>query len=401
MNARKLRTASRRRARRARSQPRRVLRWFGACAVSSVLFGSASPAADAAEAAPDRAAVASNLVVTAAQRQKIHTETVKPANFRPTVETTGTVDFDGDQATTVLAPVGGPVTRLVVSLGAKVKASDVLATVASPDYATAISTYRKAVATARNARRIAALTEQLSQNNLSKREVEQAQTDAANAESDRAAALEQLRSLGVAASTIQAIDEGRPVPEQAGFIRSPLDGTVVEKLITPGQLLQAGTTPCFTVADLSQVWVTANIFESDLDAIQVDDPAEIITRASPTNLLGIVDYISAIVDTNTRSIGVRVVASNPKGVLKKQMYVRVLLHSRLERTGLLIPVSSVLRDDEDLPFVYLANADGSFSRRRITLGSRVGDRYEISSGLSAGEQVVIEGGLFLQFMQAQ
>jgi cobalt-zinc-cadmium efflux system membrane fusion protein len=356
---------------------------------------------DAAEAAPDRAAVASNLVVTAAQRQKIHTETVKAASFRPTVETTGTVDFDGDQATTVLAPVGGPVTRLAVSLGAKVKASDVLATVSSPDYATAISTYRKAVATAKNARRIAALTEQLSQNNLSKREVEQAQTDAANAESDRAAALEQLNSLGVAASTIQAIDEGRPVQEQAGFIRSPLDGTVVEKLVTPGQLLQAGTTPCFTVADLSQVWVTANIFESDLDAIQVDDPAEVVTRASRTNLIGTVDYISAIVDTNTRSIGVRVVARNPNDVLKKQMYVRVLLHSRVERTGLLIPVSSVLRDEEDLPFVYLANADASFSRRRITLGSRVADRFEISAGLTAGEQVVIEGGLFLQFVQAQ
>jgi cobalt-zinc-cadmium efflux system membrane fusion protein len=68
---------------------------------------------------------------------------------------------------------------------------------------------------------------------------------------------------------------------------------------------------------------------------------------------------------------------------------------------LLIPVSSVLRDDENLPFVYLANPDGSFARRRITLGSRVGDRYEIIASLAAGEQVVIEGGLFLQFMQAQ
>jgi cobalt-zinc-cadmium efflux system membrane fusion protein len=372
---------------------------MAACALSSVLL--AASGANGAEAAPDRAAIASNLVVTAAQRQKLHTEIVKPSGFRRTIETTGTVDFDQDQATTVLAPVGGPVTRLVVSLGAKVKVSDVLATVASPDYATAISTYRKAVATAKNARRIAALTEQLSQNNLSRKEVEQAQTDAVNAESDQAAALEQLRSLGVDSTTIQAIDEGRPVPQQTGLIRSPLDGTVVEKLITPGQLLQAGTTPCFTVADLSLVWVTANIFESDLSAVQVEDPAEVITSASPTNLVGAVDYIAAIVDTNTRAIGVRIVAKNPNGVLKKQMYVRVLLHSRREQTGLLIPVSSMLRDDENLPFVYLANPDGSFVRRRITLGGRVGDRYEIIAGLNAGEQVVVEGGLFLQFMQAQ
>jgi len=114
-----------------------------------------------------------------------------------------------------------------------------------------------------------------------------------------------------------------------------------------------------------------------------------------------VDYISAIVDPSTRAIGVRVVAKNPKGILKKQMYVRVLIHSRREPTGLLTPVSAVLRDDEDLPFVYLANADGSFSRRRITLGSRVGDRYETTAGLIAGDSVVIEGGLFLQFLQNQ
>jgi len=369
-------------------------------AVGALLLGGVA-GSGAAEAAPERAAVASNIVLTAAQRQRIHTETIQPSSFRRTIETTGTVNFDGDQSTTVLAPIGGPVTKLVVALGAKVNVGDILATVASPDFATAISAYRKAVGTAKNARRIAALTEQLSQNNLSRREVEQAQTDAANAEADRDAALEQLHSLGVDAPTIQAIEENRTVPQPAGMIRSPIAGTLVERLVTPGQLLQAGTTPCFTVADLSQVWVMANIFESDLLSIEAGDPAEIITGASPTNVPGTVDFISSIVDANTRAIGVRVVAKNPNGLLKKQMYVRVRLQSRRDETGLLAPVSAVLRDDEDLPFVYLANADSSFSRRRITLGSRVGDRYETMDGLATGDQVVVEGGLFLQFMQSQ
>jgi membrane fusion protein, heavy metal efflux system len=364
------------------------------------LLAAVSPS-HAAEAAPARAAVAGNIVLTAAQRQKIHTETIKVSTFRRTIEATGTVGFDNDQATTVLAPVSGPVSRLLVSLGAKVKVGDILATVASPDYATAISAYRKAVVTAKNARRIADLTEQLSHNNLSRREVEQAQTDAANAEADREAALEQLHSLGVDAATIQALQDNRSAPDRAGIIRSPIAGTVVEKLITPGQLLQAGTTPCFTVADLSQVWVMANLFESDLAFVERGDPAEILTSASPTKLPGTVDYISAIVDPNTRAIGVRVVAKNPKDILKKQMYVRVLIRSRRERTGLLAPVSAMLRDDENLPFVYLANTDGSFSRRRVTLGSRVGDRYETTAGLTAGDQVVVEGGLFLQFLQNQ
>jgi cobalt-zinc-cadmium efflux system membrane fusion protein len=345
--------------------------------------------------------VAANLVLPPAQREKIHTETLQPSTFRRTVETTGIVSFDNDQATTVLAPISGPVSRLVASLGAKVKAGDVLATAASPDYATAISTYRKAVATAKNTRRIAELALELSKNNLARKEVEQAQTDATNAEADRQAALEQLRSLGVDEAIIQAIQQNQPLPEITGNIRSPLDGTVVEKLITPGQLLQAGTTPCFTVADLSQVWVMANLFESDLASVEVGDPAEVLTTAWPTNIAGTVDYISAIVDPTTRAISVRVLARNPKEILKKQMYVRVRIHSRREQTGLLVPVSAVLRDDEDLPLVYLANADGSFSRRRITLGSRVDDHYETTQGLAAGDKVVVDGGLFLQFLQTQ
>ena len=373
---------------------------LAAVAVGAALVAVASPA-PGAEAAPDRAAVAHNLVLTTAQRQKIHTATVESSRFHRTIETTGTVGFDSDQATTILAPSSGPASKLLVSLGAKVRAGDTLATVASPDYATAMSAYRKAVVTANNTRRIADLAEQLSHNNLSRKEVEQAEADAANAEADQDAALEELHSLGVDAATIKTIQSNGPLPELVGKILSPLDGTVVEKLITPGQLLESGTTPCFTVADLSQVWVMANIFESDLGAVAEGDPAEIITSAWPTNLAGTVDNISAIVDPNTRAIGVRVVAKNPNDILKKQMYVRVRIHSRREQTGLLVPVSAVLRDDEDLPFVYLANADGSFSRRRITLGSRVGERYEATAGLKAGDQAVIEGGLFLQFMRNQ
>jgi cobalt-zinc-cadmium efflux system membrane fusion protein len=368
---------------------------------TSVVLLALSSQARAAEAAPSSPAVATNVVLTAAQREKLHMAAINSSTFRRTIEASGIVDFDNDQATTVLAPVGGPVAKLLVSLGAKVNAGDILATVASPDYATAISAYRKAVVTAKNARRIAELTEELSHNNLSRKEVEQAQTDAANAEADRDSALEQLRSLGVEEPTIQAIKENRSLPDLTGNIHSPLGGTVVEKLITPGQLLTAGTTPTFTVADLSKVWVTANIFESDLASVEVGDSAEIITTASPTNLPGSVDYISAIVDPNTRAISVRVVANNPKDILKKQMYVRVLIQSRREQNGLLAPVSAVLRDDEDLPFVYLANSDGSFSRRRIILGSRVGDQYEVTAGLAAGDQVVAEGALFLQFLQNQ
>ena len=345
---------------------------------------------------------ASNVRLTAAQRQHIQLYTVAPSRFRRTIEATGAVDFDNDQATSVLAPFSGPVSRLLVSQGDEVTKGQPLAIVDSPDFATAISTYQKALATARTNRRLADLDKDLVEHNgVSQREYAQAQTDAANAEADRDAALRALVSLNVPAPAIKAIEQGRPVEHIGGTIRSPVAGTVVERLITPGQLLEAGTTPCFTVADLSRVWVMARLFGSDLSAVSVGDPAEVVTGIDAHNFPGKVDKISALVDPDTRAVAVRVVVDNPQHALRKQMYVRVLLHSRYESAGLLVPVSAVLRDDENLPFVYVAQSDSSFARQHITLGSQVADRYEVRAGVRAGDQVVVSGGLFVQFMQSQ
>jgi cobalt-zinc-cadmium efflux system membrane fusion protein len=343
-----------------------------------------------------------NVKLTAAQRQNIHLTTVAAVSFRKTAETSGVVDFDNDQATSVLAPFSGPVSRLLVAPGDKVRAGDALAVVGSPDFAAAISTYRKAQATAQTARRLADFDKDLVQHQgISQREADQAETDAANAEADREAALQALVALNVDPQSMKEIQAGRPASHIEGTIRAPIAGTVVEKLITPGQLLQAGSTPCFTVADLSRVWVMAQLFGSDLTNIKIGDTAQVVTGIGGKSLSGTVDNIAALVNPDTRSVQVRVVVDNPDEVLKKQMYVRVVLQSHDESTGLLVPVSAVLRDDENLPFVYVAQPDGSFARAHVTLGYRAGDQYQVSEGLKAGDQVVSDGGLFLQFMQSQ
>ncbi|MGD0258711.1 MAG: efflux RND transporter periplasmic adaptor subunit [Verrucomicrobiota bacterium] len=368
---------------------------FGAC-----LLAGCSSRTDSSPA--PSSVTASNVTLTAAQRQNIHRYTVEPSQFHKTVDTTGTVDFDDDQATTLLAPMSGPVSRLLVSLGAQVEAEQPLAEVESPDFASAVSAYRKALATAKTARQLAEMDQQLiGQHGITLREAEQAKTDAANAEADAEAALQQLVSLKVAPDTIKAIQAGKPVSRVPGMIRSPIAGTVVERLITPGELLEAGTTPCFTVADLSRVWVMAHLFNTDLGSVSLGDPAEVLTGKTSENFSGTVGNISALVDPDTRSVAVRVVVENPGGVLKKQMYLRVLIHSRAESAGLLVPVSGILRDEENLPFVYVAQPDGSFGRRRVTLGYREGDQYDITSGLKAGDRLVVEGGLFVQFLQNQ
>jgi cobalt-zinc-cadmium efflux system membrane fusion protein len=114
-----------------------------------------------------------------------------------------------------------------------------------------------------------------------------------------------------------------------------------------------------------------------------------------------VDNISAVVDPDTRSVIVRVVADNPEHLLKKNMYVRVNIRARHASKGLLVPDSAILRDSENLPFVYVTQPNGSFARQPVTLGARVEEQYEILSGLKPGDQIVVEGGLFMQFQQNQ
>lgn len=377
---------------------RSVAARLASAALAALLLAGCARHDEQAEAA----AVTPTLVkLTPAQLQHIQLYTVAQTDFHRTVEANGVVDYDNDQATSVLAPISGPVTRLLVNPGQQVKAGDVLATVESPDYAAAIGAYAKALATAKTNRQLADADRDLAQHNgVSAREAQQAQTDAVNAEADRDAALKALVSLNVDAGTIREIQAGR-TPHFDGKIRAPLTGTVVERLITPGQLLQAGTTPAFTVANLSKVWVMAQVASSDLANVAVGDPVTVETGVDGQTMTGAVDNVAALVNPDTRAVLTRVVVPNPGGALKKQMYVRVHIQSRKATSGLLVPVAAVLRDAENLPFVYVDQPSGGFARAPVTLGQRSGDMYEIRQGLRPGDRVVTDGGVFLQFMQTQ
>ncbi len=341
---------------------------------------------------------AAPFILTETQRARIHVAAVSLASFRPTVDVTGTVAFDGDHSTQVLAPISGPVTTILVEPGAEVQAGDPLAYVVSPDFGAALGGYRKARSNAVNAVRIAMRDSALyAHDAIARQDLEQAQADAASAVADQDAALDQLRAVGVDTITIAAIRAGESFAMPRGVLRAPIAGQVVERLITPGQLLQAGTTQCFTIAQLDPVWVMANVFESDLADVHVGDPALVVPTAGGASFHGRVAYVGAEVDSVTRATAVRIVTVNTGAALKKGMYVQVSIESRQPRTGVLAPVSAVLRDAENLPFVFVATPDSTFQRRSVTLGSRVDDRYEVTGGLAVGDLVIVEGGLFLQF----
>ncbi|MGA7616698.1 MAG: efflux RND transporter periplasmic adaptor subunit [Thermoanaerobaculia bacterium] len=332
--------------------------------------------------------------LTPEQVRGIRTAPVELTSFHRTIEATGTVAFDQNRSTEVLAPISGPVSKILVDVGARVRRGDALAVIASPDFADALSNLRKAAATAVNTRRIADRDKELFANDaISRVDVENAETDASNATADEDAARQQLRSLGVDEKTLDRIAAGQPVTISGGVIRSPIEGTVVERLITPGQLLSAGGSPCFTVADLSKVWVIANVFEKDLPGVAAGDPAEVLVGG--TKIPATVQYIAAMVDPSTRAVSVRLTAANPGGILKRDMYVRTLIESKTAAKGIVVPVSAVLRDEENLPFVFVGRSGGTFVRQRVETGQRMDDHIEITSGLSAGENIVVEGALFL------
>lgn len=361
--------------------------------------GGANDAADSTSASNNP----SDLTLTAAQQSRILIDTVAVSRYTPSVSTTGTVAFNGDHSTQVLSPVSGPVTRLLVQPGTYVSRGTTLATVSSPDFAAAVGAYRKAVATATNLQRIAQQNEQLFKTDaLSRRDLEQSQTDAEGAVSDQESALEQIKSLGI--DSAAALGGGAGAATAAtGVIRAPISGTMVERLITPGQLLQAGTTPAFTIADLSTVWVMANVFESDLAAVHTGERVTVTADVSPTPFQGTVDYIGALVDPATRATSVRVLVRNRNDLLKRDMYVNVSIAGDASREGIVVPSDAVLRDDQNLPYVYIASGaapNTRYARRRVVLGSQFGKSYEIKSGLQAGDHVVAQGALFLQFAES-
>jgi len=372
-------------------------RAFAAALALALVAGCSSSSDDNSGATP----AVSNVRLTKAQHGHIQLYTVLPVGYRQKIVAPGTVDFDNDQATSVVSPFTGPVTRILVALGQPVTKGQPLALVESADYASAIGAYRKAVVTAANARKLATADRDLAAHNgISEREAAQAQADAASADADRDAALQALISMGVDRGTIRNVMGGRAA-SGIGVIRAPVSGIVVDKQITPGQLLQAGSSAAFTVANLSQVWVLAQIAPSDLSAVGFHDSAVIDPGNGTGPFHGTVQNISASVDPSTRAVVARIVVPNPGDLLKKQMYVDVSIESGRVSTGLLVPVSAVLRDDENFPFVYVALPDGSFARRHVTLGYRDSQNYDVTSGLASGDRIVSNGAIFLQFMQSQ
>jgi cobalt-zinc-cadmium efflux system membrane fusion protein len=296
----------------------------------------------------------------------------------------------------VLTAVGGPVHEILVAPGEMVKAGQPLLTVNSPDYSQLRSGYMKARTAFELAEKNYKRAQDLYEHHaIAERDVEQAESDQAQAQADLQSSEAALKVLGI--SDPAAMLKAPPSFEVP--LRSPVSGEITDRLVGPGQLLTAGTTQCFTISDMSTVWVLLNVYQSDLAYVQTGDSVDIITDSYPEVFHGRVSYIAPALDPNTRTLQARIVTDNPGQKLKNNMYVTATVQAGAIADALVVPDASVLRDTENMPFVYVQTGDkgNEFGRRLVTIGESRDGRTQITAGLKEGERVVGDGGIFLQF----
>jgi len=148
---------------------------------------------------------------------------------------------------------------------------------------------------------------------------------------------------------------------------------------------------------LSTVWVLANVYQSDLAVVRSGEDVVVQTDAYPDSFHGRISYVSPALDPNTRTLQARIVVDNPGEKLKRDMYCIVSVAAGSFSNVIAVPDSSILRDDNNQPFVYVATAANQFGRRDVELGASQNRQVQILKGISVGDRVVGDGSLFLQF----
>ncbi len=336
--------------------------------------------------------------VPAEQIQRLQIRPVEKRDWPVTIHTTGTVDWNADRTTQAITQVSGPITKILVDTGTSVHEGDPLLYVASPDVTNAIATYRKA----KNRLDFETKTMERSKDLLAHRvlaqkDYESVEADYNDASTDLQNALQALRIFGVTANEIEEAQRMGVAINPQLAVRSPISGVVVQKLVFPGQLIQAGATTCFAVSDMSTVWVQGHIYEDALTSIRVGDTVELTNSSIPGVFHGVISYIGAMVDPATRTTPVRIVTGNPKGILKKDLFLDAVIHTKTMKNVLSIPTSAVLYDANNMPFLYVQAEGNQFSQRMVTTGSQQNNEIEIAGGVKEGEKIVTQGSVFLQF----
>jgi len=328
------------------------------------------------------------------QMSHVQVVTIQATRLTRTLRLTGAVAYDAFNTTPVITQVGGPVSRILVVPGQQVKEGQPMLDVSSPDYSQLLDSYLKAADSYRLADKNWVRAQDLYQHHaIAQRDLEQAESDRNQAQADLNAADQGMKILGIK----NPADLAKAPSSALIPVLAPISGEVVERLVSPGQVVQAGQTQAFTISNLRTVWVLANVYQGDLAAVRSGDDVVVQNDAYPGTFHGRISYVSPALDPNTRTLQARIVVDNPGEKLKRDMYCTVTVTAGTIPNAIAVPDASVLRDDNNQPFVYLATGANQFGRRDVEIGQSLNGQTQILRGISPGERVVADGSLFLQF----
>jgi len=299
---------------------------------------------------------------------------VRTAALKTDIPAVGRVDPPESQLAAVSARIGGRIDKLRVQYtGEQVRAGQPVAEIYSPEVATALEEYRLA---------------QENRNGLRNSDDAMARTAA---EAMVTASRRKLELWGIGAKQFAA-------PSTTGIphitLYSNAHGVVVDRKVTQGQYVNAGDT-LFTLADLSQIWIKADVYEEQMPLIRVGQPVAITADALPGRTLhGRVDFIEPAANPQTRTVPIHIHLPNPGMKLLPGMFVNANFAGVAARPTIVVPRSAVI-DTGTRKLVYLARPNGVFEAREVQLGLPSGELFPVTAGLAAGDKIVVSGNFLI------
>ncbi|MBN9582359.1 MAG: efflux RND transporter periplasmic adaptor subunit [Afipia sp.] len=347
---------------------------------------------------------------TAAEWASLTVQPVKEREFRAEHVTEGKIAVDEDRSTPVFSPYAGRVTKLLARPGDRVTQGQPLFVIEAADNVQSQNDFIAAVTAFNKAKSQLELAEiqdkrardlyegkaaPLKDYQQSQAALVSAQNDMRSSETGLQAARNRLRILGLSEEAITAFQEkGRINPETT--IYSPIAGTVVQRKIGPGQYVNAGASdPVFVIGDLSTVWLTAFVRETEAPDVEVGQEISFNVLAFPGRVMTArINYVSAAIDPASRRLMVRATIDNPDGALKPEMFANVTIYSGGDRPAVGVPKQALIYEGEQVR-VWVVRDDKSIELRQIQVGMSNGDLVEVKGNLFPGERIVTKGSLFI------
>jgi cobalt-zinc-cadmium efflux system membrane fusion protein len=329
--------------------------------------------------------------------------TAQTMAFLPSDSTEGKIAVDDTRSTAVFSPYTGRVTRVFAKLGDHVRVGQPLFAIDAAEFVQGQSDLINAAAQVRQTKAaLERLQILLKENGAALKDVQQAQTDSATAQSALEAARNRLRVLGMSASQIAAAESGaasRGIVADT-IVPSPIAGVVTQRSVGVGQNLASlanngGSTPQFTVSDLSRVWLVGDVREVDAPHARIGQLVDVRIGALPGKVFRArVDFVSPVVDPNTRRVTVRASVANPGGELMPEMYATFDLIIGPVEQAVGVPSEAVIYEG-DTARVWVARPGRLLALRDVKTGRTHDGMVEALFGLSPGDRVVTSGSLFI------